>query len=185
VKLNQPTLYANLATYFADSQAHCQQAETWDRSLRRVEHRVIRVRTEMNSYLAPDWHLVAQVAEVTRTVTSKGETSTEVVYLITDLCPQQASPLRLLSLVRGHWGIENGLHSMRHVSFQEDRSRLRSGHAPHLLAAFRNLAISLLHRSGSSQISSTCHSFSYHPEQTLAPLEASNHSQTLGNKQGF
>jgi predicted transposase YbfD/YdcC len=170
VKLNQPTLYANLATYFADPQACCQQAETWDRCRGRVEHRVIRVSTEMNAYLAPDWPQVAQVAEVTRSVTCKGQTSTEVVYLITDLCPQQASPLRLLSLVRGHWSIENGLHYVRDVSFQADRSRLRSGHAPQLLAAFRNLAISLIHRSGSSLISSTRRSFSYHPEQTLALL---------------
>lgn len=170
VKQNQPTLYANLATYFADPHAVCQQAETWDRRRGRVEHRVIRVSTEMNGYLAPDWPLVAQVAEVRRIVTRKGETSTEVVYLITDLCPKQASPLRLLSLVRGHWGIENRSHYVRDVSFQEDRSRLRTGNAPQLLAAFRNLAISLIHRSGSSQISSTRRSFSYHPEQVLALL---------------
>jgi len=170
VKLNQPTLYANLATYFADPEAVCQQAETWDRRRGRVEHRVIRVSTEMNGYLAADWPLVAQVAEVTRTVTRKGQTSTEVVYLITDLCPKQASPLRLLSLVRGHWGIENRSHYVRDVSFQEDRSRLRSGNAPQLLAAFRNLAISLIHRSGTSQICATRRSFSSHPEQTLALL---------------
>jgi len=170
VKLNQPTLYANLATYFADPEAVCQQADTWDRRRGRVEHRVIRVSTEMNGYLAADWPLVAQVAQLTRTVTCKGQTSTEVVYLITDLCPKQAAPLRLLSLIRGHWRIENRSHYVRDVSFQEDRSRLRSGNAPQLLAAFRNLAISFIHRSGTSQISATRRSFSYHPEQPLALL---------------
>jgi predicted transposase YbfD/YdcC len=170
VKQNQPTLYANLATYFADPQACYQQAETWDRHRGRVEHRVIRTSHEMNAYLAPEWPLIAQVAEVTRTVTCKGETSTEVVYLITDLSPQEASPLRLLSLVRGHWGIENRSHYVRDVSFQEDRSRLRTGNAPQLLATFRNLAISLIHRVGSSQISATRRSFSYHPHQALALL---------------
>jgi predicted transposase YbfD/YdcC len=170
VKHNQPTLYADLATYFADPHAHCQQDETWDRSRGRVEHRVIRVSTEMNGYLAPAWPLIAQVAEVTRTVTEQGETSTEVVYLITDLLPQQASPQRLLGLVRGHWGIENRSHYVRDVCFQEDRSRLRTGNAPQLLAAFRNLAISLIHRCGSSQISATRRSFSYHPQQALVLL---------------
>ncbi|HLH61356.1 MAG TPA: ISAs1 family transposase [Ktedonobacteraceae bacterium] len=97
VKGNQPTLYDNLATYFADPQAVCQQAETWDRRRGRVEHRVMRVSTEMNGYLAPEWPLVAQVAQVRHTVTCKGQTSTEVVYLITDLSPTQAAPLRLLS----------------------------------------------------------------------------------------
>jgi predicted transposase YbfD/YdcC len=170
VKQNQPTLYANLATYFADPDAVCQQAESWDRRRGRVEHRLIRVSTEMNSYLAPDWPLVAQVAQLTRTVSRKGHTSTEVVYLITDLSPKQDSPLRLLSLVRGHWGIENRSHYVRDVCFQEDRSHLRTGNAPQVLAAFRNLAISLVHRSGSSQISATRRFFSYHPEQALALL---------------
>lgn len=170
VKQNQPTLYADLATYFADPQAVCQQAETWDRRRGRVEHRVIRTSQEMNRYLAPTWPLVAQVAEVTRTVTKKGETSTEVVYLITDLSPKEASPLRLLSLVRGHWGIENRSHYVRDVSFQEDRSRLRTANAPQMLAAFRNLAISLIHRCGSCQISATRRSFAYHPHRALALL---------------
>jgi predicted transposase YbfD/YdcC len=170
VKQNQPTLYADLATYFADPHASCQHDETWDRRRGRVEHRAIRASQEMNGYLAPAWPLLAQVAEVTRTVTQKGTTSTEVVYLITDLSPKQASPLRLLCLVRGHWGIENRSHYVRDVSFQEDRSRLRTANAPQLLAAFRNLAISLVHRSGSSQISATRRFFSYHPEQALALL---------------
>jgi predicted transposase YbfD/YdcC len=170
VKGNQPTLYANLATYFADPDAVCHQAETWDRHRGRVEHRLIRVSTEMNAYLAADWPLVAQGAQLTRTVTCKGRTSTEVVYLLTDLSPQQASPERLLSLVRGHWHIENRSHYVRDVSFQEDRSHLRSGHAPQLLAAFRNLAISLIHRSGTSHISATRRCFAYHPEQVLALL---------------
>jgi predicted transposase YbfD/YdcC len=177
VKQNQPTLYADLATYFADPHAICQQDETWDRRRGRVEHRVIRVSTEMNSYLAAAWPLVAQVAEVTRIVTKKGETSLEVVYLITDLSPQQASPGRLLCLVRGHWGIENRSHYVRDVCFQEDHSRLRTGNAPQLVAAFRNLAISLLHRFGSSQISATRRFFAYHPEQALALLCAKGGQQ--------
>jgi hypothetical protein len=76
----------------------------------------------------------------------------------------------LLSLVRGHWGIENRSHYVRDVSFQEDRSRLRTDNAPQLVAAFRNLAISLLHRFGSCQIAATRRFFSYHPEQALALL---------------
>lgn len=170
VKQNQPTLYADLATYFADPHACCQQDETWDRRRGRVEHRVIRVSTEMNVYLAAAWPLIAQVAEVRRTVTQHGETSTEVIYLITDLSPQQASPVRLLALVRGHWGIENRSHYVRDVSFQEDRSHLRTDNAPQVLAAFRNLAVSLVHRFGSSQISATRRFFSYHPRQALALL---------------
>ena len=65
---------------------------------------------------------------------------------ITPLTPQEASPLRLLELVRGHWSIENSSHYVRDVTFGEDRSHLRSGQGPQIMAAFRNLAITLIHR---------------------------------------
>src|SRR5438105_5207875 len=39
--------------------------------------------------------------------------------------------------------IENSLHYVRDVTFAEDRSHIRTGHAPQLLAACRNLAITL------------------------------------------
>jgi hypothetical protein len=67
--------------------------------------RTIKVSTEMNAYLAACWPFVAQVAQLTRTVTKAGKTTTEVVYLITTLSPSKASPERLLDLNRGHWGI--------------------------------------------------------------------------------
>src|SRR5712692_1673989 len=102
----------------------------------------------MNAYLASSWPSIAQVAQLTRTVTKAGKTTTEVVYLITTLSPSKASPQRLLELVRGHWSSENRLHYVRDVSFREDRSRLRTGNAPQILAALRNLSIALIHRSG-------------------------------------
>jgi hypothetical protein len=44
---------------------------------------------------------------------------------------------------RRHWGIENHLHYVRDVSFAEDRSTVRTGHAPQNLATLRNLVIGL------------------------------------------
>lgn len=170
VKGNQPTLYADLATYFADPLACYVQAETIDRRRGRTEVRRIKVSTEMNTYLAPSWPYVAQVAQLTRTVTQADKTTTEIVYLITTLSPAKASPGRLLDLVRGHWSIENRLHYVRDVSFGEDRSRLRTGTAPQILAAFRNLTITLIHRSGSSQIAATRRHFASCPHEALALL---------------
>jgi predicted transposase YbfD/YdcC len=48
--------------------------------------------------------------------------------------------------VRGHWSIENNLHWVLDVSFHEDVSRLREGHAPENLALVRRLAASLLQK---------------------------------------
>src|SRR5579884_3212432 len=170
VKGNQPTLYADLATYFADPLARSLAAETIDRRRGRLEVRTIKVSTEMNAYLAPSWPFVAQVAQLTRSVTKAGTTTTEVVYLITTLSPAKASPERLLELNRGHWSIENRSHYVRDVTFGEDRSRLRTGNAPQIMAALRNLAITLIHRSGSCHIRASRRHFASCPHEALALL---------------
>ena len=121
----------------------------------------------MGSYLQTDWPGVTHVAQLTRTRTEKDQTTVEVVYLIAILPPDSDGPQSLLALNRGHWGIENSLHYVRDVTFAEDRSRIRTGHAPQLLAACRNLAITLIHRSGSSLIAASRRSFSYHPRRAF------------------
>jgi predicted transposase YbfD/YdcC len=175
VKDNQPSLHEHLATYFADPLASFEEAETIDLQRGRREVRHIKVTSALSHYLQPDWPGVAQVAQLIRTVTTKktGKTSLEVVYIITTLSREQACPQRLLELVRGHWSIENGSHHVRDVTFLEDRSRLRTGNAPQILAALRNLVITLIHRQGSSQIASTRRSLSSHPERAFAWLHAS------------
>ena len=168
VKENQPTLYTDLVTYFGDPAARYTQAETWDRHRGHMEVRRIKVSPEMTAYLSASWPHVAQVAELTRIVTYKGQTRHEVVYLITSLSPAQADPLRLLALVRGHWSIENSLHYVRDVTFGEDHSRVRTGNAPQVMAALRNVTITLIHRAGFTQIAATRRHFAFHPRQALA-----------------
>ncbi len=167
VKGNEPTLQADLTTYFSDPHAQFQQAETTARRRGRVESRLIKVSQELCPYLQAEGPGITHVAQRTRTRTrtrtDKGETSVERVYLIPILPPGQARPHDMLALVRGHWAIENSLHYVRDGTFSEDRSRIRTGHAPQLLAACRNLAITLIHRSGSSHIAASRRSFSYHP----------------------
>lgn len=72
--------------------------------------------------------------------------SVEIAYLITSLSATEACPARLLGLNRAHWAIENRLHHVRDVSFNEDRCRVRAGARP--LAALRNLALALIRKSG-------------------------------------
>jgi predicted transposase YbfD/YdcC len=74
---------------------------------------------------------------------------------------------RLPAIVRGHWSMENGSHSVRDVTCGEDRSHLRSGDAPQILATVRNLAIPLIHRTGTSQIAAPHRTFSHDPAQAL------------------
>jgi predicted transposase YbfD/YdcC len=62
------------------------------------------------------------------------------------ICSIEAKVKTFARAVRGHWGIENNLHWVLDVSFQEDASRLREGHAPENLALVRRLAASLLQK---------------------------------------
>lgn len=174
VKDNQPTLAADLTLFFAAPPTPACHAQTVDRQRGRQELRDLWVSSDLSAYLATDsrWPGIAQVGCLRRrvTVTATGATREETVYLITTLSAACASPERLLALMRGHWSIENRLHYVRDVTFGEDRSRLRSGHAPQILAALRNLAITLIHRSGSSDIAASRRAFAYHPSRALRLL---------------
>ena len=90
--------------------------------------------------------------ETTHLVSNKF--TTETVYGITSLDSQRADPERLLDASRGHWSIENCLHYVRDVTFDEDRSQIRRGAAPQVMASIRNLAISILRIAGARYIPS-------------------------------
>jgi hypothetical protein len=78
---------------------------------------------------------------------------TETVYGLTSHGgTNQKAAERLLGLVRGHWTIENRLHWVRDVVFDEDRSQIRKGNGPRVMATLRNLAISVLRLAGASSI---------------------------------
>jgi len=73
------------------------------------------------------------------------------VYAITSLTAQQADPVLLARWLRGHWAIE-ALHWVRDVSFDEDRSQVRTGNGPRVMASLRNLAITILRLTGEASI---------------------------------
>ena len=74
----------------------------------------------------------------------KGKVEVEVSYAMTSLSPDEATAEQLLVFLRNHWRIENQLHYVRDVTLGEDASRVRTGHAPQVLAALRNAVVHLL-----------------------------------------
>ena len=76
----------------------------------------------------------------------------EEVYCVTSLTPDKADAQRLLTLNRGHWTIENRLHYVRDVTYDEDRLQVRAQEGPRVMATLRNLAISILRLAGASNI---------------------------------
>ena len=130
-------------------------------------------RRTIKAVLAPSWigfAGAAQVAQVRRTVTKKGKKTVEVVYLITS--DRQADPATLAAWVRGHWEIENKLHWVRDVTYQEDKSLVRTGNAPRVMASLRNLAISLLRLDGHANIAAANRHHARDPQRTLKLLQA-------------
>lgn len=119
-----------------------------------------------------DWPGLAQVFEIGRHVITQrtGEERVEVVYGVTSLRPERGTPGQLLALVRGHWRIENQSHWVRDVTFDEDRSQVRCGNIPHVMAALRNTTIGLLRGAGHTNIAAACRWFAAQPAQALALL---------------
>jgi hypothetical protein len=106
-----------------------------------------------------------------------GPTTVEVAYFITSLPPERADAAALLRYQRGHWEIENRLHYVRDVAFDEDRSTARSGAAPQALAACRNLAIALLRRAGSPNISAGLRTYAGRPLAAVALITSAGTSR--------
>jgi predicted transposase YbfD/YdcC len=169
-KGNQPTLNADIETVFAlppsgDCQAYVRMV---DIGHGRIESRNLTTSEALVGY--SDWPGLAQVFEVGRHVMEKktGKERVEVVYGVTSLRPEQASPGRLLELVRGHWAIENKSHWVRDVTYDEDRSQVRKGHIAQVMAALRNTGIGLLRVAGYDNIAQACRQMAAQPHRALA-----------------
>jgi predicted transposase YbfD/YdcC len=163
VKANMPTLYRKLKKlpwaavpgFSAVSTGHGRRA-----------CRTIKV-TLVPAWI--DFDGAAQVAQVRRTVTKNGRKTVEVVYLITS--DRDADPATLAAWIRGHWEIENRLHWVRDVTYQEDKSLVRTGNAPRVMASLRSLAISLLRLDGHANIASANRHHARDPQRTLRLLQ--------------
>jgi hypothetical protein len=89
---------------------------------------------------------------------------------LTSLPFEQTRPARLADLLRGHWTIENGLHWVRDVTFAEDASQVRTGNAPTVMAALRNLVVGVLSRAGPLNVAAALRRHARDPHRPLATL---------------
>jgi predicted transposase YbfD/YdcC len=170
VKENQPQLRADIELVFTLPPVGDYQAttRTVDLGHGRIEQRNLTTSEALVGY--SDWPGLAQVFELGRHVMfpKTGQERVEVVYGVTSLRPEQAPPERLLALVRGQWQIENKSHWVRDVTFDEDRSQVRCGNIPQVMAALRNTTIGLLRCAGHSNIAAACRRLAAQPLQALA-----------------
>lgn len=170
VKENQPTLLEAITTLFRLPPAGESIAAVSRRNRHGDRHEIRRLgcSAALVGYL--DWPALGQVCRIERQVTHKGRTRTEVGYAVTSLAPTAADPARLLRLWRGHWEIENRLHWVRDVTFDEDRCQVRTGSGPQGLAAVRNTALAVARRAGYTNIAEALRHFAAHPAEVFIRL---------------
>lgn len=170
MQVARPTRYQEIALVFAESkllQDTITEAHTVDHHGGRIEERKLRASTALDGYT--DWPGHQQVLEMQRIVTKKrtGEMRHEIAYAITSLSVERATAEQLLQVWREHWHIENKLHWVRDVTFSEDRSQVRAGRIPQVMAALRNVAISLLPVCGGENIAAATRRYAARPASIL------------------
>jgi predicted transposase YbfD/YdcC len=161
VKANQKSLYAQLK---ALPWASIPAVTRTDRGHGRRATRTVKV-LDVPAWI--EFTAATQVAQLRRTVTRKGRRTVEIVYLITSADARTAPPAVLATWVQSHWEIENRLHWVRDVTFDEDRSQIRTGNAPRVMASLRNTAITLLRLDGHHNIAAALR---HHARNTDRPI---------------
>ena len=176
-KGNQPRLHWAIEKLFVHEACNVKLGAPLSKEIRtaqvvnkghgRREKRTIWVSSELNDYLA--WPGVKQVFRLERIIWhEKHQGSTrEVVYGLTSLWPQQASPKKLIQLARRYWGIESGLHYRRDVTLHEDETHLTLGQAGHNMAILNNIVIGLCLRNGFNNLAKARRWFNAKPDQAL------------------
>ncbi len=151
VKDNQPKLHEAIKDLFSDERQgdllkmpHREHQTSEKGHGRKDERCYVLAKIPRNFPLKDQWPGVKAVGMAVRvTEKSDGTTSGDVRYFISS---RYLSGKRFAQAVRGHWGIENSLHWVLDVTFDEDQSRTRERHMADNLSWLRRFAISLLKR---------------------------------------
>lgn len=154
VKGNQPTLQRD-SEALALRARRCDDATT-EKGHGRITTRRIWCDDSLNAYV--NFPHVQQVFCIERDVVhlKKGITTIDIVYGITSQSTEKASPKTILSQNRKHWSVENTQHDVLDVTFDEDRSQIRSLNGPMVMTCLRRYAISLLRVKGKTNIAQAC-----------------------------
>lgn len=179
VKGNQPKLEGDIALFFENPpfKAIIETFDSVEKNKGRVEARTIWMSQDLTDYL--DWPGLTHIFKVKRDRSDKNQKTQEIVYGIASLPKEYSSAKHLSSYLRGHWSIENNLHRVRDVSFDEDKSTIRTKHAPQVMAALRNLVISVFQRGNVKSYPQAFRRFSAHPDELFTFLGLNQVSQRV------
>jgi predicted transposase YbfD/YdcC len=151
LKGNHPLLHQEVVEYFEHAQQDrtidaCppEMHETVDKGHGRIEVRRTFCTADLDWMTERTrWTGLTAIVMVERERTIGGETRCEKAYYLTSRLPDAE---RLGEIIRRHWSIENELHWVLDMTFDEDHSRVRDRNSTMNLALLRKLALSLLKR---------------------------------------
>jgi len=144
VKGNQQSLHRACAAALAQAGetefAGCDMSEAVEDGHGRHEERYVTVIKNPEG-LPSGWTDVGAIVVVGRERAAKGKNASTCHFYLTSL---RAGATELGGYVRGHWGVENGLHWCLDIAFREDENRTRDTNAGANLGVVRRVAASLL-----------------------------------------
>lgn len=129
LKGNQGALLEDVKLYFEDKTFKESSKFTgYDKYHGRIETRECRVVSEVDwlKKLHPNWLTIKSIIEIKSTRDIKDKITTETRYYISSM---DVSAEKILKAIRSHWAIENSLHWILDMSFNEDYSRIRKENA--------------------------------------------------------
>jgi predicted transposase YbfD/YdcC len=103
------------------------------------------------------WKGVESVIRVTRSGERDGESYSTLSYYLSSLPPKSA---RIAKVIRGHWQVENRLHWVKDVIFNEDKSPQKAGNAPINLSIIKTWVLSVFRLHGFDSIKGAIDQFS-------------------------
>lgn len=156
VKQNQPTLHQGVKDFFQDhfaddfARTESRTRQTTEKGHGREEFRLYALCPAPEDLPDRDRWPDLRAIGMTMNITQRnGKEAITTRYYILN---RQLSAKRFAQAVRGHWSIENNLHWQLDVTFQEDKCRIRQGHADANFAALRRMALGLLKNESTSKV---------------------------------
>lgn len=145
LKGNQSSLHDDVKTYLQDQEIlkTLNPHEDYDKGHGRIETRTCWVRHDVGWLRErhPHWTSIKSIIRIDSKREIKGKITSETRYYISSLA---TTPQKVLAAIRSHWAIENNLHWVLDMSFNEDQSRIRKHNAPQIMAIIRHIALNLL-----------------------------------------
>jgi predicted transposase YbfD/YdcC len=151
LKVNQGNLHDDVKTFFTSSLSPTVASVSYAGDHGRIETRSIRV-TDDIAWLQErhKWTGLQSIMAVTAKREIDSKATEEIRYFISSL--DANNPKRLEPIVRAHWAIENNLHWVLDVAFDEDSNRTRKGHSAANLAVIRHIALNLIKAEKTSKV---------------------------------